>query len=131
MTGHFQKECYCSTGPALHNAPQKNAEDIHLSLNPVGLNSKAWLEFRSKISNHKTSAFCAWPLAGILDALIAGQHSASGPSLHIGSWSLASELSWAHLWQPWPLISCQAFKTARALSAVCSAPDGRRYACVT
>eukprot|EP00435_Cladocopium_sp_Y103_P076306 s94_g89.t1 len=107
---------------ALRNALQKNPEEIHQTierlmyedlsrqtlgpgLNPVGLNAKARVGFRSKISNYKTGAFCAWSLAGILDALILGQPSAARAraclallqldqtSIDRGSWSLASELS--------------------------------------
>ena len=39
---------------------------------PVGLNARSWVEFRSRIGNFKASAYAAWSAAGILDAMIAG-----------------------------------------------------------
>ena len=70
-----------------------------------GLNARAWVEFRSRIGNYKTSAHSSWAAAGILDSLIAGDVSRARArcallllqldqaSVDRGSWGLASELS--------------------------------------
>ena len=72
---------------------------------PAGLNARSWVEFRSRITNHKTGAFASWAVAGILDALIIGNYSAARAraclallqldqaSIDKGSWNLAAELS--------------------------------------
>ena len=70
-----------------------------------GLNARAWVEFRSRIGNYKTSAHASWAAAGVLDSLIAGDVSRARArcallllqldqaSIDRGSWGLASELS--------------------------------------
>lgn len=41
---------------------------------PVGLNARAWVEFRSRITSYKTGAYCARAFAGIVDAMVAGKY---------------------------------------------------------
>ena len=72
---------------------------------PLGLNARAWVEFRSRITNYKTGAFCAWSLAGILDALVAGRYDQARAraclgllqldqaAIDRGSWAVAGELN--------------------------------------
>jgi hypothetical protein len=69
------------------------------------LNARAWLEHRSRIGAYKTSAFCSWAAAGILDDLVQGRvaHARVRSGLLVlmlgqcaidnGSWALAAELS--------------------------------------
>lgn len=80
---------------------------------PRGLNSKAWVEHRSRVTAHKTGAHAAWGVAGVLDSLIAGQGQKARAGCGVllmmfdqagidrGQWNLASELSleppWAEL----------------------------------
>ena len=68
------------------------------------LNARAWVEFRSRIGNFKTSAHAAWSAAGIVDALRSGEyHRARSIALLLllqldqtaidkGSWTFSSEL---------------------------------------
>lgn len=84
-------------------------EDLHsTTLGPgmksPGLNARAWVEFRSKIGNYKTSAHSAWIISGILDSLISGNIPKARAracvgllqldqaSCDKGSWVLAAEL---------------------------------------
>ena len=72
---------------------------------PVGLNARSWVEFRSRIGNFKASAFSAWSAAGILDAMIAGNIPKARArtcllllmldqaSIDKGNWSMCGELS--------------------------------------
>ena len=72
---------------------------------PLGLNARAWVEYRSRISNYKTSAHASWGVAGVLDSLIAGDVSKARArccllllqldqaSIDKGNWSFASDLS--------------------------------------
>ena len=72
---------------------------------PRGLNSKAWVEHRSRVTAHKTGAHAAWGVAGVLDSLIAGQRQKARARCGVllmmfdqagidrGQWNLASELS--------------------------------------
>ena len=39
---------------------------------PHGLSARAWVEFRSKVTAYKASAYSAWALSGVLDSLVAG-----------------------------------------------------------
>eukprot|EP00438_Fugacium_kawagutii_P029215 Skav229550 [mRNA] locus=scaffold568:316865:328633:+ [translate_table: standard] len=67
--------------------------------------ARAWVEHRSKISSHKTSAFSAWAAAGILDDLVSGDTASARAraallllqldqvSIDRGSWTLGAELS--------------------------------------
>ena len=69
------------------------------------LNARAWLEHRSRIGAYKTSTFCSWAAAGILDDLAQGRaaHARARAGLLVlmldqcaidkGSWALAAELS--------------------------------------
>lgn len=69
------------------------------------LNARAWLEHRSCTGAYKTSAFCSWAAAGILDDLVQGRaaHARARAGLLVlmldqcaidkGSWALAAELS--------------------------------------
>ena len=71
----------------------------------ASLNARAWLEHRSRIGAYKTSAFCSWSAAGILDDLVQGRmaHARARAGLLVlmldqcaidkGSWALAAELS--------------------------------------
>lgn len=82
-----------------------NSQTLGPGLQPQGLNARAWVEFRSRISNYKTSAHASWATAGILDSLIAGDIPRARArcgllllqldqaSIDRGSWGLASELS--------------------------------------
>ena len=75
---------------------------------PVGLNARSWVEFRSRIGNFKASAFSAWSAAGILDAMIAGNYAKARArtcllllmldqaSIDRGNWSMCAELSLEH-----------------------------------
>ena len=72
---------------------------------PLGLNARAWVEYRSRISNYKTSAHASWGIAGVLDSLIAGDASKARArcclmllqldqaSIDRGNWAFASDLS--------------------------------------
>ena len=72
---------------------------------PVGLNARSWVEFRSRIGNFKASAYAAWSAAGILDAMIAGNIPKARArtcllllmldqaSVDRGNWSMCGELS--------------------------------------
>ena len=72
---------------------------------PLGLNARAWVEYRSMISNYKTSAHASWGIAGVLDSLIAGDVSKARArccllllqldqaSIDKGNWSFSSDLS--------------------------------------
>ena len=72
---------------------------------PKGLNARAWVEFRSRIGNYKTSAHSSWSAAGVLDSLIAGDIPKARArcallllqldqaSIDRGNWGLASELA--------------------------------------
>ena len=72
---------------------------------PKGLNARAWVEFRSRIGNYKTSAHSSWSAAGVLDSLIAGDVPKARArcallllqldqaSIDRGNWGLASELA--------------------------------------
>ena len=75
---------------------------------PVGLNARSWVEFRSRIGNFKASAFSAWSAAGILDSLIAGNIPKARAracllllmldqaAIDKGSWAMCGELSLEH-----------------------------------
>ena len=72
---------------------------------PLGLNARAWVEYRSRISNYKTSAHASWGIAGVLDSLIGGDISKARArccllllqldqaSIDKGNWSFSSDLS--------------------------------------
>ena len=72
---------------------------------PLGLNARAWVEFRSRITSYKTGAHCAWCFAGILDAMVAGRYDLARAraclgllqldqaAIDRGNWTLAAELS--------------------------------------
>ena len=49
-----------------------NAQTLPPGQLPRGLSAPAWVEFRSKITAYKASAYSAWSLSGVLDSLIAG-----------------------------------------------------------
>ena len=85
-------------------------EDLNcLTLGPgmaaKGLNARAWVEFRSKVSNYRTSVYSSWSVAGILDSLISGNVAKARAracvlllmldqaSIDKGSWTLAGELA--------------------------------------
>lgn len=72
---------------------------------PLGLNARAWVEYRSRRSNYKTSAHASWGVAGILDSIISGDipkaRARAGllllqldqASIDRGQWSFAADLS--------------------------------------
>ena len=72
---------------------------------PRGLSARAWLEYRSRVGNYRSSVFGAWGVGGILDSLIAGDVAKARARAGIlimmydqaaidkGSWTLAAELS--------------------------------------
>ena len=72
---------------------------------PLGLNARAWVEFRSRITSYKTGAHCAWCFAGILDAMVAGRYDLARAraclwllqldqaAIDRGNWTLAAGLS--------------------------------------
>lgn len=85
-------------------------EDLNsLTLGPgmtaKGLNARAWVEFRSKVGNYRTSVYSSWSVAGILDSLIAGNVAKARAracvlllmldqsSIDKGNWTMAGELS--------------------------------------
>eukprot|EP00435_Cladocopium_sp_Y103_P071824 s46_g38.t1 len=107
---------------ALRNTFQKHPEEISAILErlmyedlasqtlapglpPLGLNARAWVEFRSRINSYKTGAHCAWAFAGILDCLISNQPAAARAraalallqldqaAIDRGNWNVAGELS--------------------------------------
>ena len=49
-----------------------NSQTLGPGQAPRGLNARAWVEFRSRIGNYKTSAHSSWSAAGVLDSLISG-----------------------------------------------------------
>ena len=69
------------------------------------LNARAWVEFRSRIGNFKTSAHAAWAAAAIADALRGGDHDRARAialllllqldqtAIDKGNWSFSGELS--------------------------------------
>lgn len=68
-------------------------------------NARAWIEHRSRVGSHKTSAHLAWGVAGLLDDLVQGRvaHARARAGLMLvqidqmcidkGSWTLAAEIS--------------------------------------
>ena len=52
-----------------------NAQTLPPGQLPRGLSARAWVEFRSRITAYKASAYSAWSLSGVLDSLIAGNIS--------------------------------------------------------
>ena len=70
-----------------------------------GLNARAWVEYRSRIGNFKTSAHAAWTTAGIVDSLVGGDHHRARAlalllllqldqtAIDKGNWAFSSELS--------------------------------------
>ena len=85
-------------------------EDLNNMTMPPGMttksvNARSWVEFRSRITSHKTSAYASWGVAGILDSLIAGDYKKARAraavllmcldqaSVDAGSWALAGEIS--------------------------------------
>ena len=71
----------------------------------VAFSARAWVEHRSRIGAYKTSAYCAWGTAGVLDDLVMGRvpHARAKAALMLlqldqtaidrGSWAFSSELS--------------------------------------
>ena len=85
-------------------------EDLNNMTMPPGMtsrsvNARSWVEFRSRITSHKTSAYASWGVAGILDSLIAGDYKKARArsavllmclvqaAVDSGSWALAGEIS--------------------------------------
>ena len=99
---------------------------------PLGLNARAWVEYRSRISNYKTSAHASWGVAGVLDSLIGGDISKARAQASIdkGSWSFSSDLSMEGLPPfsavPWPITRGHHWWTANSHSHGCSTHVGRR-----
>ena len=91
-----------------------NSPTLGPGMTARGLNARAWVEFRSKVGNYRTSVYSSWSVAGILDSLIAGNVAKARAracvlllmldqsSIDKGSWTLAGELS---LEQPPPFSS--------------------------
>eukprot|EP00435_Cladocopium_sp_Y103_P018461 s4220_g4.t1 len=88
-----------------HMCEDLNSMTLGPGMQPKGLNARAWVEYRSHITAHKTGAFAAWSTAGILDCLLNGQVQKARArcgillmmldqaSIDRGSWSLAGELA--------------------------------------
>eukprot|EP00435_Cladocopium_sp_Y103_P020973 s3434_g5.t1 len=82
-----------------------NSQTLGPGQQPTGLSARAWIEFRSRISNYRTSVFCSWAAGGILDSLMSGDVAKARArtcllilmldqaSIDFGSWTLAGELS--------------------------------------
>lgn len=101
-----------------------NSQTLGPGQAPRGLNARAWVEFRSRIGNYKTSAHSSWSAAGVLDSLISGDIPKARArcallllqldqaSIDRGNWSLAAELSL----EPGPPFSSLATHTAPSVA---------------
>lgn len=122
-----------------HMYEDLNSQVLPPGLPPRGLNERAWVEHRSRISNYKASVYCSWSTAAVLDDLINGRYHMARAragvlllmlgqaSIDRGSWTLAGELSlenpppfsaYANHPQQWPM--------ERVPTAVCWTAGGQR-----